>query len=346
MDKNQAFVIFKKPLEKNYNYISGPWLKTNDYQNLSSGYLMAPFDIENQEAYFIEGKTAELSILPKDIDTFSSWKLVCKKNTPSLPDYKKLVSEAVDVIKNRAFQKLVLSRCETNAIPEDFSIKRYFENISNAYPECFVYLFYIPNEVCWLGASPEVLAKTNLEGEFKTIALAGTIHQDKLAQGENWSEKEIVEQALVTKFILEKLKKYSKNKIDSKGPDNVQTGNLIHLQTRIKTKVSSEKALDLVLKLHPTPAVSGLPQKESIKYIIENEFYKREYYSGFSGIIEDESVFEFYVNLRCMQLLKEEAILYAGAGITSDSIPEKEYIETANKINALKRFLNAASNTL
>jgi isochorismate synthase len=42
-----------------------------------------------------------------------------------------------------------------------------------------------------------------------------------------------------------------------------------------------------------------------------------------------------FVNLRCMQVLEKSAILYAGAGVTLDSVPEQEWIETEMKFNTL-----------
>ena len=41
-----------------------------------------------------------------------------------------------------------------------------------------------------------------------------------------------------------------------------------------------------------------------------------------------------------MQLAKNGLVGYAGAGITKDSIPEKELQETEDKLNNLKSLLN------
>ena len=50
-----------------------------------------------------------------------------------------------------------------------------------------------------------------------------------------------------------------------------------------------------------------------------------------------------YVNLRCMQLQKETAQLYVGAGITADSIPAAEWRETVLKSETLLNVLNSAA---
>ena len=46
-----------------------------------------------------------------------------------------------------------------------------------------------------------------------------------------------------------------------------------------------------------------------------------------------------FVNLRCLKLEEDQAILYVGGGITKDSDPEQEWIETMNKAQTMKAVL-------
>lgn len=46
-----------------------------------------------------------------------------------------------------------------------------------------------------------------------------------------------------------------------------------------------------------------------------------------------------FVNLRCMQLHTKGATLYAGAGVTEDSNPHKEWMETQLKFDTLLSVL-------
>lgn len=112
--------------------------------------------------------------------------------------------------------------------------------------------------------------------------------------------------------------------------------------------------------MHPTPAVCGLPKDISKAFILKNENYNREFYTGFLGElnikerksrnvnrhnIENDAyasvknVSNLYVNLRCMQLVNNHAIVYIGGGITKDSIPEKEWEETVSKSQVIKSIL-------
>ena len=92
--------------------------------------------------------------------------------------------------------------------------------------------------------------------------------------------------------------------------------------------------------LHPTSAVCGLPKEPALQFILENEGFDRSYYSGFLGPVNSATGTHLYVNLRCMELLEKEAILYAGAGITAESNPEKEWQETQHKMQTMRRVLS------
>ena len=112
--------------------------------------------------------------------------------------------------------------------------------------------------------------------------------------------------------------------------------------------------------MHPTPAVCGTPRQMAFEYILSNEAYDREFYAGFFGElnISTEPTFRnskknienrayqtvrksthLAVNLRCMQLKNTLAILYSGGGITKDSDPLTECLETENKIQTIKKVL-------
>ena len=89
--------------------------------------------------------------------------------------------------------------------------------------------------------------------------------------------------------------------------------------------------------LHPTSAVCGMPKSSAADFIKKYENGNREFYSGYLGPVNHQKEIHLFVNLRCMQLLKNTAILYAGAGVTEDSNPEKEWLETALKMNTLQQ---------
>ena len=74
-------------------------------------------------------------------------------------------------------------------------------------------------------------------------------------------------------------------------------------------------------------------------FILENEQYDREFYTGFLGELNIKRQSNLYVNLRCMQVLGNEISVYVGGGITVDNIPEKEWKETEAKSEVMLKAL-------
>ena len=97
--------------------------------------------------------------------------------------------------------------------------------------------------------------------------------------------------------------------------------------------------LDLVEALHPTPSVGGVPTADAIDWIIRHEPDARGWYAGPIGWFDADGDGEFAVALRCGLIEGHRAWLWAGAGIIADSDPEREYIETDVKQQALLRAL-------
>ncbi len=101
----------------------------------------------------------------------------------------------------------------------------------------------------------------------------------------------------------------------------------------------------MIKKLHPTPAVCGLPKEAAKQFILENESYHRKFYTGFLGELNiDFKTFkkeysDLFVNLRCMDIENNAATLYVGCGITKDSIPEMEFMETVNKSMTIRKVV-------
>ena len=177
------------------------------------------------------------------------------------------------------------------------------------------------------------------------MAVAGT----QLFEGTTnviWQKKEIEEQQLVTDFIVKELKNKVSN-LSLSNPYTMKAGKVLHLKTTIEGDWNGTTNLkDLLHILHPTPAVCGLPKVAAKKFILENENYNREFYSGFLGELNknfstNEKSTNLYVNLRCMKIENNQAHLFVGGGITKDSIPEKEWEETEFKSETMKNILTA-----
>jgi isochorismate synthase len=195
-----------------------------------------------------------------------------------------------------------------------------------------------------MGATPETLIACEGKEIFRTIALAGTqAYKGQAVRDALWSQKEIEEQALVSRYIINCFKKIRLREFEEEGPKTVIAGHLMHLQTNFWVNMHEVEfptlGSEMLALLHPTSAVCGMPKSEAQDFLLENEGYDRQFYSGFLGTSNKENNSHLFVNLRCMQLTQTGLTLYADGGITIDSVPEKEWQETELKMQIMQRVI-------
>ena len=119
----------------------------------------------------------------------------------------------------------------------------------------------------------------------------------------------------------------------------MRAGNLLHLQTRFQVdseRINFPQMASVMLELlHPTSAVCGMPKDIAFDFIQKNEEYDRGFYSGYLGPVNINSITHLFVNLRSLKISGSQITLFAGCGITADSTPEKEWIETEMKLKTI-----------
>jgi len=262
-------------------------------------------------------------------------------NTKNKSHFVSLVNKCKASIESGHYQKIVPSRQSIFALKKDFSPVTELFKLCQTYENAFISLVYMPGHGIWLGASPELLLSLENNRIFKTIALAGTqqIRTNFDLAKAAWTQKEIEEQALVSRYIINCFKQIRLREFEEYGPKTVKAGNLVHLKTEFSVDMEEVNfpqlgtvMLDL---LHPTSAVCGMPMIPAAKFLGENEGYDRSFYSGYLGPVNVEGDTSLFVNLRCMRIFKGQGLLFAGAGVTEDSDPEHEWLETEMKFQTL-----------
>ncbi|MDN3670099.1 chorismate-binding protein [Echinicola jeungdonensis] len=344
-----------------------------DLEDLPKGFIIHPFETkEASKAYFLEADAyfnfdINLSHFPEEeLGQFHSINLngdqikekirqnlrIKSKNsgnkTPlfstTKEDFIKIVNDGISSIQTGNITKVVPARVKTIPFRENFDLANTFLELCSQYPNGFVNFFHIPEVGTWLGASPEILINT--EGNcFNTMALAGT----QKAEGDNpiksaaWTQKEIEEQALVSRYIVNNFKKIRLREYEEVGPKTVLAGNLLHLRSDFRVDMKSTNFPQLgsvMLKLlHPTSAVCGSPRENAMNFLKEKEKFDRSFFSGFLGPVNIQGQTSIFVNLRTAQIMGDQIALFAGAGVTEDSTAEKEWEETNLKCNIIGKFI-------
>lgn len=341
--QNLPFVIYSKP---NKHTIEGFFQKDDHLyfaENFKEkGFVFAPFD-GKQLLLIPKNKSHKWkAILPHTKEIINTQIVDRVEDIKSKNHFEALVQKGIDAINKGDLSKVVLSRKELIDL-KDFDIATVFEKLVFTYPTAFSYCWFHPKIGLWMGATPERLLKSN-NNKFFTTALAGTQVFQK-SEEVTWENKEIEEQRFVSNYIVDNLKETTTEIIIS-SPYTTKAGNLLHIKTDIEGKIKKTSSLkEIVDALHPTPAICGLPEKVAKKFILNNEGYDRAYYSGFLGELNKKSKnkkklkSDLYVNLRCMQIKDNQALIYMGCGITKDSNPEKEWEESVNKSMTIKKIL-------
>ena len=364
---NGCFAYYRLPGENEYVEVSSSApatvLKDISEAGNATGFIIAPFSVSSSTAIVLI-PAENLSSHPVTIGIESEEMTGKPGAEESQPGYAKDFSEYEEVfasfheaVCDGRFRKLVLSRSRGIEFEEPACLKDLFLKACAMYPHLMVMLHHTDISGTWLVATPEPLIEYN-NGEFHTVALAGTINGGSLessADGSGiniWDSKNRAEQNVVERFITESLQPFA-SEIWKEGPYTSKAGHLLHLKTDIRFKASESKLGEIVSALHPTPAICGLPQKEAREFILRNEAHRRKYYSGFAGPVGINGRTKLFVSLRCAEfpeligngngadsLYVNRARLYAGGGIMPESACRSEFEETENKMQTMKRCLD------
>lgn len=301
-----------------------PLLQNDTHQ--SSGFYFS--DFETGTIFSINTKDSSRNIWPE----FTPHYLTVEKESDK-KIYLEKIEKITQNINKGDFKKVVYSKIKNKKKPQNFALQKTFDSLCKEYPNTFVYCISTPDFGTWIGATPEVLIEKK-ENEFKTVSLAGT-----RVKGVEWTEKERMEQQVVTDFISQNIAGFC-SELDVSEPYDLDTGSVIHLKSDIRGKLNKEHSIwEVASALNPTPAVCGLPQNLAKEYILNNEIHQRKLYTGCIGPMNLNKHQSLFVNLRCMQIGKNDLSLYLGGGIMGDSIPENEWIETENKSKTLLSIL-------
>ncbi len=280
-----------------------------------------------------------------------------------------LVSGAVARIDDGLLRKVVLARQVNVTANRPFVTSHILSRLLALYPTCMV--FRIEG---FLGASPELLIERR-GANVASHPLAGTVGRSgDLATDEaliGWllaSPKERREHAYVIDGLRGTLGPVCESLNVPDKPAVLELRNVSHLATRMSGVLSTipalqgggprgpgqatglpvlagtgpehpglrvPSALQLVARVHPTPAVAGMPADEAVAYIGEVEGFNRGRYAGPVGWMDARGDGSWAIGLRSADIDGNHASMYAGVGVVAGSQPAAELAETQLKLQAL-----------
>jgi isochorismate synthase len=335
---NRPFVSYRLPEKQRPFTVFGPdsfqeLPPSADFLGGNNGFVIAPYDDTRpllwlEAQHTIEGFDAgdhwTVGLAPVNSTVYEP-----DTNFVDRPGYLLRLEEAIRNIRAGRADKIVISRRILQQWPDgSLQAVQLFRHLCLQYPSAFVYLANIPGKGLWAGASPEVLLES-CDGRINTMSLSGTRKRQEVDTA--WGQKEMDEHTWVSRYIAETIRNCGCSNLTVSPMHTVAAAWVEHLRTLYSADCDSSHLYRLVHALHPTPAVCGWPTPSARKFIAEIEKYDRSFYTGFLGPVSNNGSFNLFVNLRCMNILNDQVIVYVGGGITKDSDPETEWEETLLK---------------
>lgn len=299
------------------------------------GFLIHPFVADDRtHSVFISDQIDAGKFIAMPISALPAGKCRAVEEKSTLKEsYIEQARKTISSLRAGEYRKIVLSRTIVDYYA-DIRWEKIFESLVNDNPDAFVFIFNTEETGFWIGASPEKYLRYR-EGILSTVSLAGT----RLAGSKDeWTAKDIEEQAIVTEYISEK---FANASIDINVSDvyNRVAGNVEHRCNDFESVRITPTQVDIMRNtLHPTPAIAGIPTCEAIKFIRSTELHNRRYYGGYAGPVNADGSFDFYVTLRSLQFDDSKYCMYVGGGFTVDSDPEREWQETEHKSEILLKY--------
>ena len=250
------------------------------------------------------------------------------------------VNQALNRIRQGELTKLVLANETVFRIQGELNGKDFLAASQAKNSGCYHFLWADNAQNCFVGSTPERLFARDNRLLF-TEALAGTapVNDNPSENNEraNWllnDEKNLNENWLVVEDISQNIS----HLVEQITVDDVALKSLRKVQHLIRKMQAKLTALcmdaDLLKAIHPTAAVSGLPQQQAKKALAEIETFDRRWYAGTLGMMS-QHLSEFCVTIRSAFIEENRVRVFAGAGIVEGSQPVEEWLEIERKAAGL-----------
>jgi salicylate synthetase len=260
-------------------------------------------------------------------------------------NYRERVAQAVKEIRQGQYQKVILSRAVPIPFPVDIVATYELGRRGNTPARSFL-LDLAGAQAA--GFSPEIVVSVDAAGHVVTQPLAGTrafgrgSDADAAARRDLESNpKEIFEHAVSVRTSQQELRQVC-------DPESVRVddfmgvkerGSVQHLASLVEGDLApGRSAWDALEAVFPAVTASGIPKRESLDAIARMDSTRGLYAGAVVKAASDGSLDAALV-LRAIYQEGDRAWLRAGAGIVTDSTPEREFEETCEKLGSVAPFV-------
>lgn len=260
--------------------------------------------------------------------------------------YRRMVTAAIEDIRRRRLQKVILSRVVPVHDEIDLVSTYHAGRQGNTPARSFVLDLGAQRSA---GFSPETLAEIYADGRVCTQPLAGTraLLGDPVVDLGLRAEllrdpKEIFEHAISVQVAQDELRAVcdAASVRVTEFMAVKERGSVQHLSSRVSGQLQSGRnAWHAFAGLFPAVTASGIPKAAACELIRRYENQPRGLYSGAVFVVDEDGSLDAALVLRAIFQENGRTWLRAGAGIVEPSTPDREFEETCEKLRSIGRFL-------
>ncbi len=259
---------------------------------------------------------------------------------PGKEEFEEGIVKAKEYIREGDIFQVVLSRrIESNYNGDPLYFYKTLR-LTNPSP----YMFYLDFDNIVAGSSPEMLVRLR-DGILTLRPLAGTRKRGRTREEDELLKVDMLldEKERAEHIMLVDLGRNDLGRVAQPGSVEVtelmdieKYSHVQHIVSNITAKLDESKnAFDVFRCSFPAGTVTGAPKIRAMEIIEELERSRRGIYAGGVGYFDFSGNLDFAITIRTMFTAGRKVYFQAGAGIVADSVPEKEFAETENKLRAL-----------
>ncbi len=244
------------------------------------------------------------------------------------------------IVNGDIFQAVLSQRFERKIEGDPFDIYRMLRVVN---PSPYMYFLNI-GDLKIIGSSPELLVRVE-NGIVETRPIAGTRPRGKTSEEDAKLENELLndEKEKAEHLMLVDLGRNDIGKISYFGTVKVDQfmvierySHVMHIVSNISGKLRSDVSpVEALYACFPAGTLTGAPKIRAMEIIAELEPTRRGIYGGAIGYIDFSGNIDSCIAIRTIVMKGNKAYFQAGAGVVYDSIPEREYQETLDKLEAI-----------